>query len=224
MADVRTQVPDGEVRQALQGLLRISNTDIADLAAHLADLDNPHQIAVTSPAVTAGNQGDFIDLITDEIAIPIVDADSIITSVTLDYTALLIDDVILVDASAGAVIITLPAAADRNGKRYDIKKIDATANTVTIDGNAVETIDDGLIAVLTTQYEAVALISDATEWWIMTYNPIPIKTEGGQSKAAVSDDDVRQLLAQIVVQLRTNNTYLALMNDAVVSESDTLEG
>lgn len=116
---------------------------------------------------SAGSKGDFIDLIPNEIAIPIVDAGSIVTSVTIDYAALLTDDVILVDASTGDVIVTLPAAADQIGKQYRIKKVDSSANTVTIDGDGAETIDDGAIAVLTTQYEAATLVSDATEWWVL---------------------------------------------------------
>lgn len=55
----------------------------------------------------------------------------------------------------------------------------------------------------------------------MTYKPQPIKTEGGQQKAIVSDDNVEQLLAEILVELRKVNTQLALMNDNVVSGDET---
>lgn len=86
---------------------------------------------------------------------------------TANYTAVLTDDVILVDASGGAVTITLPAAADRTGKQYDIKKIDSSGNAVTIDGDGSETIDDSLTNIIGAQYNSVTIVSDGTEWWII---------------------------------------------------------
>lgn len=51
----------------------------------------------------------------------------------------------------------------------------------------------------------------------MAYQPTPIKTEGGQKKAVVSDDKVEQLLTEILVELRKVTVQLALMNENVVS-------
>lgn len=79
---------------------------------------------------------------------------------------------VLVNAS-GNVTITLPAAAsaynntDNIGRIYEIKKIDADADTVEIDGNGSETIDGGLTAVLTVQYEAITIVSDGSNWHIV---------------------------------------------------------
>lgn len=50
---------------------------------------------------------------------------------TTNYTATLIDDVILADATAGPITITLPAGVVTR-KRYEVKKIDGTANAVTV--------------------------------------------------------------------------------------------
>ena len=76
------------------------------------------------------------------------------------------DDVILVDASGGAVTITLPAAATAK-KELCIKKIDTSGFVVTIDGSGSETIDDSTTLLLATPYDAVRIISDGTEWWIL---------------------------------------------------------
>lgn len=89
-----------------------------------------------------------------------------ITTITSDYTASLTDDVILVDSTVN-VTVTLPAAADRTGKQYDIKKINPSENTVTVDGNGTETIDDALTAVLTDEDEEITVVSDAVEWRIL---------------------------------------------------------
>ena len=85
---------------------------------------------------------------------------------TADTTVGQGQDVILVDASSAAVTITLPPAADAF-KELCIKKIDATGNTVTLDGNASETIDDSTTLVLSSQYDAVRISSDGSEWWIL---------------------------------------------------------
>lgn len=83
------------------------------------------------------------------------------------YTALDTDIVILADATSNAITITLPAAATNNERVLNIKKIDSVGNNVTIDGNASETIDGGLTAVLTVQYESITIICDGSNWHII---------------------------------------------------------
>jgi hypothetical protein len=70
----------------------------------------------------------------------------------------------LCDCTSNAITINLPAASA--GQQFVIKKIDASANAVTIDGNASETIDGALTATLTTQYESITLVSDGSNWFI----------------------------------------------------------
>lgn len=75
--------------------------------------------------------------------------------------------VLLCDASAGAITVTLPAIAG-NTAEYQVKKTDASANTVTVDGNAAETIDGGATAVLLAQYAAIDLVvGTATNWAVV---------------------------------------------------------
>lgn len=83
------------------------------------------------------------------------------------YTALDTDTVIICDATSAAFTITLPAASGRIGKVYYVKKIDVSANAVTIDGNASETIDDTTTKVLSSQYDSVLIVGDGSEWWIL---------------------------------------------------------
>jgi len=70
-----------------------------------------------------------------------------------------------VNATSGAVTVTLPAAASNTGMRVSIKKIDASANAVTIDGNGSETIDGATTSSLASQYDVATLICDGTEWF-----------------------------------------------------------
>ncbi len=88
-------------------------------------------------------------------------------SKTADYTAAATDHVILVDASGGAVRITLPAASGATGREYQIKKTDASANNVIIDGNASETIDGSTTVSFNAQYQSYMIVCDGSTWWII---------------------------------------------------------
>lgn len=110
-----------------------------------------------------------LSLTTNEL---VKDANKRTTEFTLKTatTSLTLDDnytVILVNATSGAVTVTLPAAASYKGRHYYIKKIDSSINTVTIDGNGSETIDDQLTAVISVQYTCLTIFSDGAEWWII---------------------------------------------------------
>lgn len=75
--------------------------------------------------------------------------------------------IILVNATGGAVIATLPAVADVPvGKTYTVKKTNAT-NTVTVEGAGAETIDGAANVVLTAQYDFVSIVSNGTAWFIV---------------------------------------------------------
>ncbi len=86
---------------------------------------------------------------------------------TTAYTLTDQDYFVACDATGAAFTITLPAAALYAGKMFTIKKTDASANAVTIDGNGAETIDGALTASLATQYRSKTLLSNGTTWHII---------------------------------------------------------
>lgn len=113
----------------------------------------------------SGNQGFTGSIITGTTST--VDGRRVRT-VTGDTTLDILDETVLVDATGGNVTINLPIAATVPYKRYNIKKIDATANTVTVDPNGAETIDGAATAVISTQYETLSPESDnVSAWWIV---------------------------------------------------------
>ena len=92
---------------------------------------------------------------------------SIYTVIATSYTVA-DEDLILVDddTAGGDVTVTLPPATAANTQPRHIKKLGTTGDVV-IDANSTETIDGGLTATLTQQYEALMIISDGTNWHII---------------------------------------------------------
>ena len=73
-----------------------------------------------------------------------------------------------VDATAGNVTATLPPSGDVGAAFVvAIKKSDSGANTVTIDGNASETLDGSATIVLSGQFDARYIISTGTGWEVI---------------------------------------------------------
>lgn len=86
---------------------------------------------------------------------------------TSNYTVMTADNgkVITMSASGGNRTVTLPPAATvGSGFRIIVRKIDGTNATVTVDGNAAETIDGAATKVLRLQYQSLALVCDGTAW------------------------------------------------------------
>jgi hypothetical protein len=74
----------------------------------------------------------------------------------------------LCDCTSGNITFNLPPASDFGiGNYINIKKIDATANTVTIDGDGSETIDGVATVVISTQYDSFKLQSDGQNYLII---------------------------------------------------------
>jgi len=133
-----------------------------ELDAHKASIDNHDDIVITTP--TNGEVLTY-DSVTAKWTnrAPIAAGYNVVIK-TANYVAL-DRDCVLADASAAALTITLPSPTAN--AEVIVKKIDATANTVTISPAATETIDGATSLVLDTQYEAYHLISDGTNWFII---------------------------------------------------------
>lgn len=73
---------------------------------------------------------------------------------------------ILVNHPSAPFGVVLPTAASITGQQYKIKKIDSSANAVTVSTTSSQTIDNSLTYPLSTQYQSVTLQSDGSNWWI----------------------------------------------------------
>lgn len=90
-----------------------------------------------------------------------------VVSAATTYTVLTDDSyLILCDATAGAFDVDLPAAASSTNVRVTVKKIDASANAVTVDGNGAETIDGAATYSLAAQWDSVTITCNGTAWYV----------------------------------------------------------
>lgn len=91
-----------------------------------------------------------------------------ITNAESPYTVLATDNIIMVDASAGAVIVNLQASITAgDGKEIIVKKIDTSANIVTLQANGAELIDDANTKNIIHSYDSIGVVCDALQWWIV---------------------------------------------------------
>lgn len=91
----------------------------------------------------------------------------VVVSVSASYseTSTSGNKTVLCNAASGAIVVTLPTAVG-NSATLTFKKVDASVNTLTIDGAGVETIDGGLTAVMRSQ-ESITIVSDGANWNIL---------------------------------------------------------
>lgn len=113
---------------------------------------------------TVGNDGQDVIVNTIKVNGRI---DVNVTTVTTTSHTIADEYVILVDddTAGSTVTLTLPASSGVNTV-YHIKKLGTTADVI-IDGNLAESIDGGLTATLTAQYETVMIVSDGLNWHVI---------------------------------------------------------
>ena len=88
------------------------------------------------------------------------------TEVAVDITLNETNRLVTLDAALVPIGVALPALAGVLGCRYGIKKIDSSANAITINPNGAETIDGAATATLAAQYDSISISAGATEWHI----------------------------------------------------------
>lgn len=102
-----------------------------------------------------------------------IDTPNSVTPTTVSMTASANDETILVTiptAATADVVIKLPTAVGVKGKKYNIKKLDATAYYVSIisEGGRVEGEPMATGIYGSTYLQGWALESDGTDWWVIS--------------------------------------------------------
>ena len=94
-----------------------------------------------------------------------------ITSINSAYNATNKDNIILCDGNAGSFTLNIPSAVGINGRKYTIKKIDSSHNSIEVVANSgAENIDGGTAYILKFQYDYIIIVSDGKQWYIIGSN------------------------------------------------------
>lgn len=86
-------------------------------------------------------------------------------TVTASATLTLSDDIVFADATLGPLVVTLPSASSASGNGVFVKKIDTTANAVTIIGT--DPIDGMTSVQIAAPYTCLTLFASFSGWFII---------------------------------------------------------
>lgn len=100
-----------------------------------------------------------------QVSMASVSSSSAIRTESANYAVAADDATILVNAAGGAVTVTLPAPV--MGKKYVVKKIDASVNNMVIATSGGATIDGAATRTTSVPYQTFVLQNDGTNWFII---------------------------------------------------------
>jgi hypothetical protein len=159
-------------------MLKNGNTTISGTlsASNLSGTNTGDQTITLTGDVTGSGTGSFATTVATVGGVTAANvasganaanAASAIQTVSADYIATSANGTILVDCNGASRTIALPAANTMTGRKLVIKKIDAGAFNVVIDGDNAETIDAALTQTLATQWLVMVIQSNGTSWYIV---------------------------------------------------------
>lgn len=90
-----------------------------------------------------------------------------IVSKTSSYTLTASDFTVIADAGSGTITQTLPSAVGIDGRIYNIKKIDSSANAVILATSLSQTIDGVTTRTITSQYDSYSVQAFNGNWVII---------------------------------------------------------
>jgi hypothetical protein len=168
-----TDLPtDLKGRWALVSLPFVAQAAATTVRVLMATISGTYPSAIAG--VTVRNYGSFVNDGTTKVLIepampnlsgPYLPAATTVTTTTT-LTALS-SGTQLANATGGAITMNLPAAASATGLIFNIKKIDASANAVTVDPSGAETIDGAATLALTAQWQSTKIQSNGTAWFVL---------------------------------------------------------
>lgn len=148
----------------------IAKTDITDtpFVNYMADT-SANGIEDGEKVIDINTLSEFVYDATTGVLVPTVSKSpfTYIDHTDSPYTPLASDGVIYANATGGAITVALQAVADCKGWKVTVKKVDASANAVTIDADSSETIDGATTYALSSQYDFVTIHSDGAEWFVI---------------------------------------------------------
>lgn len=140
-----------------------SGTVTLNLSTNLSGLTSVQATNITSSGIVSGSTAIFATTTTTLNGLK-----TNVATKTTNATISGSEHVILGNAAAGQIILTLPTVNSAANQQYIIKKIDSSSNKVIISGSTNETIDGNTGYSISTQYETLTVVSDgSTGWYIL---------------------------------------------------------
>lgn len=129
------------------------------------------------------------------------------------------DYILLVNASSGAVNLSMPSVLNLfPGRKFIVKKIDTTANAVTITPYGSETIGSAATLILTKLNDATALVNTGSAYHVLTENlsspEIDVLAQTGSYTGGA--------IASVVASLGINSEYTIMLRPGTWIISDDL--
>jgi uncharacterized protein YejL (UPF0352 family) len=86
---------------------------------------------------------------------------------TASYLIGATDSIVIANAATRGFIVSLPSATNTNGRRYSVKKSDATGNIVMVAPPVGVTIDGATQQTLSSQNQSVDIVNDGQNYWLV---------------------------------------------------------
>ena len=142
------------IEQSITGTIPWTQVDKA--GANITDIPNRAHNNLT--ALDGGTSGQYYHLTASQH-----DSFTTLNTYTTAQVLTSSNGYVLCDATSAPFTVTLPAASAR--KRLHIKKIDSSANAVTIARTGADNIEGNTSVSLPAQYKSYTLYSDGTSTW-----------------------------------------------------------
>lgn len=119
-----------------------------------------------------------------------------------------------IDASGGAITITLPLVSTVPNQRFIFIKVDSSDNKITLDGNGAESINGDLTQRIISEFDSMGLIPNASKWFVLNghFNSktLVVDRVGSGSQVIASGSPVVAALDNVVVD--SGNFYDGVTN------------
>lgn len=93
-------------------------------------------------------------------------SETAVQNVTADFGVTAEVELVLADATSGALNVTLPDATENFGRSITVKRINAGANAVTLNTVLAQTIDGAATQALAAQWNSYTVASNGVNWFI----------------------------------------------------------